>query len=183
MTSRSPAVSCLLRAISVVLGVATPRLAYAQEPFGTANADQRETPPTSRAVHADRTDWDLADPVPPGYHLEPRVRRNVIVRGAGLLVLMYIPSAFFAAALRDEAPLAIPVAGPFIQLGRTSSIAPGIVVLFGDGLLQILGAGMIAYGLALPAHVLVPNAEPSHVSLVPFATANGGHGIGVVGIF
>src|SRR5215468_3166870 len=91
MTSRSRAVPCLLRAIWVVLGVATPRLAHAQEAFGTANVEQREAAPTSQAVHADHADWDLAHPVPPGYHLEPRVRRNVIVRGAGLVVLMYVP--------------------------------------------------------------------------------------------
>jgi hypothetical protein len=161
--------------------VAWPRVASAQDPFGGAHYE--EPPPRVDPASADPTDWDPALPAPAGYHIEHRVRRSVVIGGAGLFAIWYLPAAAVAAPAREPA-LLIPMAGPFIQLSQTpSSNPPAMILLVTDGVFQTMSAGIILYGVLLPRRVLVRDVGPAHVSIAPLSLGSGASGLGLVGTF
>ena len=161
--------------------IAWPRVASAQDPFGAAHSE--EPPPRVDPASADPTDWDPALPAPAGYHIEHRVRRNVVIRGAGLFAIWYLPAAAVAAPAREPA-LWVPIAGPFIQLSQTpSSNPPAMILLVTDGVFQTISAGMILYGVVVPGRVLVRDVGPLRASIAPLSLGGGASGIGLVGAF
>ena len=171
-----------LRAVSAIglVFVAWPRDAAAQDPFGGAHYE--EPAPRLDPLRGDPADWDPELPEPAGYHVEPRVRRNLIIRGAGLFAIWYFPAAAVAALAREPA-LWVPIAGPFIQLAQTPTNAAGALLLAMDGFFQSVGAAMIVYGVAVPTRVLVRDVGPARVSVAPLSLGAGAHGVGIVGRF
>ena len=166
---------------SFAMTLGASRLAFAQDPFASSQTQEPPSPPPQ----PDPSDWDPALPVPPGYHVEPHVRRNLIIRGAALTFLFYTFSAFAAASDRHERFLWIPVAGPFAQMSVTdSSNAPGLSALVASGLFQTLGAGLVCYGLLRPERRLVPNdVRPRIVSLLPIGPNANAAGLVLLGVF
>jgi len=132
--------------------------------------------PQSVALSGPReiTSWDEDAPIPHGYHEGSRVRKGLIIAGAVTFGTLYLFTAVGAAAMLDvqngcnqfsgtagtcgqsSAFLFIPVAGPFIELGKADS-ATAKVFLTIDGIGQAAGLGMFILGLAWQKNVLVRN--------------------------
>ena len=137
-------------------------------------------------------DWEEGDAVPLGYHAESRVRRGLIVGGAVTFGVLYLLSVLVASAGADDArasgrsneegALWAPVAGPFIQMGSTSSTT-GSTFLFIDGIGQLAGAAMLVGGLAAPRTVLVRNDLASITTITPMRVGKDGMGMGLTGTF
>ncbi len=103
---------------------------------------------------------------------------------------MYLLPAIPAAGTRDKS-LLVPIAGPFIELGRLD-FSPSIedrgfaagaaVLLVIDGLAQTAGAAMLLAGLTTKREVLVRNdVAGATVRVTPLTMGHGGAGIGLVG--
>jgi hypothetical protein len=137
-------------------------------------------------------DWEEGDAVPLGYHAESRVRRGLIVGGAVTFGVLYLLSVLVASAGADDArasgrsnqegALWVPVAGPFFQMGSTSSTT-GSTFLFIDGIGQLAGAAMLIGGIAAPRSVLVRNDLASTPTSTPMRVGKDGMGMGLTGTF
>ena len=134
------------------------------------------------------TDWDSSRPVPMGYTPVERARKHLIVGGAVTFGVSYGLSAFIAAIGEDAnrsnnevAALWVPVAGPWIQAGRTDS-ATAKFFLVGMGGAQVAGAIMLYYGLTTTQRVLVRNDLVGSLSVSPMA-ARGASGMVLSGRF
>jgi hypothetical protein len=151
-------------------------------------------------------------PIPPGYHLETRVRRGLVVSGPIIFGVPYLLSMSVAASSKYEPDrwLYAPVFGPFVNLAtreddcnpNTTSGTSTTVICNGesgtrfflmlDGLMQTAGATLLVLGLALPQHVLVRDDAPftgsnnkSHFTwaVSPYSVGKAGAGLGVIGTF
>ena len=134
------------------------------------------------------TDFDPTRPVPLGYTPVQRPRRHLIVGGAVTFGVSYGLSAFVASIGEDTssgtnevAALWIPVAGPFLQLGKTDS-ATAKFFLVGLGGAQAAGAIMLYYGLTTTQRVLVRNDLVGSITVGPMV-GNGTSGMVVSGRF
>ncbi len=104
-------------------------------------------------------DYVEGRPIPPGYHIERRGKRKLIIAGLAIFGGCYLASALVGGtALSDGndglGPLLIPVAGPFVSIG-TSRLSyaveddrGAIVLLMLDGFAQAAGVAMTIIGLA-----------------------------------
>jgi hypothetical protein len=107
-------------------------------------------------------DWQEGEPVPPGYHPASRIRKGPVIAGAITFGISYLVSTEVGAGATDlnghatAFALWIPVVGPFIQMGGTTS-ALGNWALAWDGLVQGGGLALLIYGIASPSTVLVRN--------------------------
>jgi hypothetical protein len=137
------------------------------------------------------TDFDDSAPVPYGYTRVQRTRKGLIIGGAVTLGATYLATAFIGAVASDflkaegsntdVAPLFLPVAGPFLEIGQTdSAIARFYLALSGLG--QTAGAIMLFYGLSNSRTVLVRNDQLIVTSVAPMI-APGAAGLSVVGRF
>lgn len=137
------------------------------------------------------TDFDDSAPVPYGYTRVTRTRKGLIIGGAVTLGATYLATSFIGAVAADflretgsntsVAPVFIPVAGPFLELGQTdSAIAKFYLTLSGLG--QGAGAIMLLYGLSSTRTVLVRNDQLIVTSVAPLI-APGAAGLSVVGRF
>jgi hypothetical protein len=176
-------------ATMLALTAVAPR-ARAQDTFENgADAVPSASPQKPKSPSTPAT-WEESDPVPTGYRVERRVRRNLIVEGAGLVVFAYTFSAFAAASSPNARALWVPVAGPYIQIPQTHSNAGDVVqtntlatvFLVFDALAQTAGAAMIAYGLVVPESHLVKDAGAPKFAATPMAFWHGA-GVGIVGSF
>jgi hypothetical protein len=151
-------------------------------------------------------------PIPPGYHLETRARRGLVVSGPIIFGVPYVLSMSVAASSRYEPDrwLYAPVFGPFVNLAQRKddcavnsvSIGSSATVscsgdsatrffLMFDGLMQTAGATMLILGLALPQRVLVRDDAPYYSSsrshfawaVAPQAMGRSGYGLSLAGIF
>jgi hypothetical protein len=151
-------------------------------------------------------------PIPPGYHLETRVRKGLVVSGPIIFGIPYLLSISVAASSKyaPDRWLYAPVIGPFVNLttrsddcnpNSSTSGATGFVECTGessarfflmmDGVMQTAGATLLILGLALQQQLLVRDDAPftgkngSHFAwtVSPYATGKQGYGVGVVGIF
>ena len=121
-------------------------------------------------------DFDSTRPVPLGYTPVQRTRKHLIVGGAVTLGVTYGLCSFAAAIGEDTrgsgtneiAALWIPVAGPFVQLGKIDS-ATGKFFLVGLGGAQLAGAIMLYYGLTTTQRVLVRNDLVGSLTVAPMA--------------
>jgi hypothetical protein len=149
-----------------------------------AATSQRPKPPPTAAT------WEDADPAPAGYRVEHRIRRNLVIEGAGLLVFAYIISAAAAAVPSQNKALWVPVAGPFIEIPQvhanpgdfvqTNGAVTTLLVI--DGLLQVGGAAVMTYGLAVREGYLVKDDGSPKVAAMPIAVSHGA-GFAIVGRF
>jgi hypothetical protein len=146
--------------------------------------------------------WEPGQPIPQGYHAETRTRTGLIVAGAITFGCLYFFSAIAAGIGADNtsktsyvngqyvttkgenpnAALWVPVVGPFIQMGNTSS-ATANVFLVVDGLGQAAGATMLIVGLVSPKNVLVRNDLGAGVRVTPVGLGGGKLGWGISGTF
>jgi hypothetical protein len=107
-------------------------------------------------------------PIPPGYHVESKMRTGLVIGGSVMLGAGYLISAGIAASAIDDgnsgelAPLFVPVVGPFITLGTLdfsgdfgslAFIVIGLPLII-DGLVQTAGTIMLVTGLAAPKTVV-----------------------------
>src|SRR5262249_3684090 len=146
-------------------------------------------------------------PIPPGYHVETRARRGLVVAGPIIFGIPYVFSASVAASSTFDPDrwLYLPVVGPFADLGArgsrcTRSTFPtpsgtsttevcsddsaARFFLMLDGLMQTAGATMLILGLALPTtHVIRDDApysgsaSPVVVSVRPSSLGRSGYGL------
>jgi len=137
------------------------------------------------------TDFDDSAPTPYGYTRVQRTRKGLIIGGAVTLGATYLATAFIGAVASDVlktegsnvsvAPLFLPVAGPFLEIGQTdSAIARFYLTLSGLG--QTAGAIMLLYGLSSSRTVLVRNDQLIVTSVAPMLVP-GAAGLSVVGRF
>lgn len=137
------------------------------------------------------TDFDDSAPVPYGYTRVSRTRKGLIIGGAVTLGATYLATAFIGAVAADflkaegsntsVAPVFLPVAGPFLEIGQTdSAIAKFYLTLSGLG--QGAGAIMLLYGISSSRTVLVRNDQLIVTSVAPLL-APGATGLSVVGRF
>jgi len=140
--------------------------------------------------------YEEGDPIPPGYRLDSRPRRGLVVGGIsmlasawGLSLIIGLSVDTLAAAFGDNKsvawPLYIPVVGPFVGIGVFDSKAAGTFVLAVDGLVQAGGLAMIIAGFAAPEKRLVrgadPQAQSGFVTVLPMPFGKNGVGLGLVG--
>jgi hypothetical protein len=136
-------------------------------------------------VPAPRTlPYDEGQPVPPGYHVEERSRRGLVIAGTVTFGSAYLISILGASSAvssdensaDDFAPLFIPVAGPFITLGTADDADGAAPIFILDGIAQVGGLALLIAGLAAQESILVRNPGVAtgvvpEVSLGPRSTA------------
>ena len=137
------------------------------------------------------TDFDDSAPVPYGYTRVSRTRKGLIIGGAVTLGATYLATAFIGAVAADflkaegsntsVAPVFLPVAGPFLEIGQTDS-AIARFYLAVSGLGQSAGAIMLLYGISSSRTVLVRNDQLIVTSIAPLIVP-GAAGLSVVGRF
>ncbi len=118
-------------------------------------------------------------------------KRALVWAGASLFALSYLAAALVATTGYDtddgtsssRDALWVPVAGPFVMMGSASSVG-GDVLLALDGLAQIGGLTMFAYGLATPTTTRISGEPHSRVefSIAP-VFARGSSGAAIVATF
>jgi hypothetical protein len=142
---------------------------------------------------------------PPGYHVEQKPRDGLVAGGAILFGVSYalalVPGVVLAGArgpdwgcnatgpcptARSAIPFFIPGVGPFIAAGvlsgGSSSGGAAAICVF-DGLAQVGGIAMLAYGLAKHS-VVAPDRKAATFALTPAPlVGNGRTGMGLVGTF
>lgn len=140
-------------------------------------------PPSPESFGPTTRDYKEGEPIPPGYHIETRGSKKLIIAGLAVFGGLYLASAFAGGLFLSEGgdsadelgPLLIPIAGPFITMG-TSGLdlgsnndgqLPFILLLF-DGLGQTAGAVLTIVGLASSdTKMLVRNDQGGEGSLTP----------------
>lgn len=169
----------------------TPHMARAQDSFENPEPTQQSAAPKPKTPVTAAT-WEHPEPVPPGYHVEHRWRRKLVVGGAGLFILAYTFSAAAAATSPDARALWIPVGGPVVQMTQLHSNQGDIVqanglamvLLVFDCIAQTVGTGMVTYGLAVPESRLVRNSEAGfRIAPGPLMLGRGAIGVGLIGSF
>jgi hypothetical protein len=170
--------------------------AYAPNGEFVAPLQQQTQPsyvPQSVAMSGPRIikDWDDTQMIPHGYHRETRVRKGMVISGAIIFGVPYLYSALAGAVGSDAssvdggsnklAAMYVPVLGPFIEMGETSSATVRYMLAL-DGAAQAVGAFMVIYGLTSPRPVLVRN-DLALLTVVPMHFGKDGAGAGFIGRF
>lgn len=174
-------------------GYAPPPAGYTPPPAGYAPPGQVPYPaygappaPTGPRVMP----YEDGYPVPDGYHPTTRVRTGLVIGGAITFGLPYLITATTGGS-GGEGVLVVPLAGPFIEIGRLhagggsgdkslEAIVTGILVV--DGLMQVGGAAMLIAGLVNKKKVLVrDDVAKSTWHVTPLTMGQGGVGFGIVG--
>lgn len=143
--------------------------------------------------------------VPPGHHVEKRIRRGWVIAGSIVLGSLYGLGVLSASNQDTSSPskyLAIPVVGPWIALGALGSydeeacdrqVAAGKIcpsksgareayTLFGVG--QLAGIGMIVGGVLWKRTDVVPDFVVRHdLTIAPIYAGNVSTGVAVAGTF
>lgn len=96
--------------------------------------------------------YNESEPIPPGYHLETKKNKALIISGLSLFGLAYAISLgtsliILSSGSNDAgqfAPLLIPVAGPFITMG---TVKGGQTIFLVDGITQTVGAVLLGIGI------------------------------------
>jgi hypothetical protein len=119
-------------------------------------------------------EYTEGQPIPPGYHLEQRARRGLVLAGsltAGVPFLVSFLTGLsigLSGSRRDgEATVALmaPLVGPFITIETAGAGGAGILWLMLDGVAQLAGTGMLIGGLVAKEDKLVRDYQDA--SLVP----------------
>jgi hypothetical protein len=169
---------------------ATAPASSTQQPNGEYQAplQQRTQPsylPQSVAMSGPpQMDWDDDRQAPPGYHLETRVRKGLVIAGSVTFGSMYLLTAMGAAIANDSCKscngslLYVPVAGPLLYLGEVPS-QTGKLFLVVDSVAQAAGAAMLIAGIASPKTIAVRN-DLAKIEITPVF---GPGSAGIVGTF
>ena len=110
---------------------------------------------------------------PPGYALESRVYRGLVIAGATTFGSLYLLSAAVGAAFQDErdgdehAPMFAPLVGPFITIGTVDATGFATFALIVDGLGQAAGLGMFIGGLTAERKVWARKSVGVELDLKP----------------
>jgi hypothetical protein len=150
---------------------------------------ERDCLPATLSYRADR-------PVPKGYRVERRRLRGLIISGSLVFGIPYAVSLAYAPNEPYLNWLVVPVVGPLLaseairecddssfadQRGcvyDTEGVATGLRF---DGILQMIGAGLLIPGLAVRRPILVRDPTAS-LQITPMRLGHG-HGVGIVGRF
>jgi len=110
-------------------------------------------------------DYEEGDPIPPGYHVQTKVRTGLVVGGSVTFGIFYLTSMFIGGVAqlasevgdsnRDFGPMLIPLAGPFVTIGTAHARDGGAIGLAMLGVFQTAGAAMLIGGIAAPRKRLV----------------------------
>lgn len=110
-------------------------------------------------------DYEEGEVVPPGYHVETRAHRGLVIGGAVTFSSAYLLSVLGAVSGATDGPkgpkrylpLLVPVGGPFITIGTADSKGAGTALLTLDGLAQVGGVALFIIGLSTDQALLVRN--------------------------
>lgn len=133
-----------------------------------------------------RMAFEEGQPVPPGYRVETRARRGLIVGGAVTFGVLYLLSAFTASVAVDAGdsddfgPLFIPVAGPFVTIGTAEAEGVGTFALVLDGVGQAGGVAMFIAGMVTEEKYLLRN-DVAKISVTPMMVGESSFGLGLRG--
>jgi hypothetical protein len=127
--------------------------------------------------------YQQGTPIPEGYHLEERHPRWALLTGSIMLGSAYFTGLFinshdyctgYSSSCHDDRwVVAIPIAGSFIDMGRTNSSSDRMNdFLVGSG--QVAGAIFLIYGLATTSPKLIPDYQRAGVSIMPSLASRGG---------
>lgn len=139
------------------------------------------------------------DSIPPGFHLESRIRKAPFIAGLAVGGAGYVLGGVAASIDgfdNQKGWLLIPVAGPWITLGRRDDSCPkdsagncctepgcpgsfADVFLVLDGLMQATGAALVTFAVASPRRWAVRDVTTSLVILPRFQP--GGFGLSLSG--
>lgn len=142
--------------------------------------------PPAALIGPKTLDYEEGDPIPPGYHVDTRIRKGLLIGGAVTFGSLYLLSAITASSLRDASiaddvtPLYIPAVGPFVTIGTTSSEGLGTFLLIVDGVAQSGGLLMAILGLTLQETLLVRNDISSRPGAPRDSASTGGRSAGGV---
>jgi hypothetical protein len=137
--------------------------------FATSPAfSQTAAPPTKTAI-----DYDA---IPAGYERAPE-RKVILSIAACLFTFPYVASAIDATtgyrnASENTTPrgsLWIPAAGPFIMMARGASASSDVLLTL-DGVAQIAGISLFAYGLTWPRLVPITHNDAAKITIAPILT-------------
>ena len=162
------------------------------QPYGTAPYG---TPPPPQGPPEMKYRDDL--PIPPGYHVEERMRIGLVVGGSITFGVFYLPSLMYG--VQHSEPynrwLVVPVLGPLLSIGSrkkcssdTDCIGEGFIDFFlvFDFIGQAAGAGMLLPGVLATKKVLVRNdtvmGQKVEWTLAPTTFGGRGAGLGVQGV-
>lgn len=130
--------------------------------------------------------FEEGQPIPPGYRVETRARKGLIVGGAVTFGVLYLLSAFTASVAVDSGdseefgPLFIPVAGPFVAIGTTGAEGVGTFTLVLDGVGQAGGVAMFIAGMVTEEKFLLRN-DQAKISVTPMMVGDSSFGLGLRG--
>jgi hypothetical protein len=175
----------MVRSLFVVALLATGTV-LGSETAAQASPPSPEGPPEVSPSPTSSPPWDSSQPAPPGYHVERRINRGLVIAGSLVFGAAYlgvvIPSLILAANRPPSAAaVTVPVGGALYFL----PVPGGAAWAAFDALVQAAGAGMLIVGLT-GKRVFVPGpSRRSAVQLVPVPLRFGsnGAGLGIVGAF
>jgi len=174
--------------LTLLAAALAPAAAHAEEPATPAAPVVAVSPPPAAPG---------ADQPPPG------ARTSLIVAGAATTAISYglaLGASFLLepADFNGSKDLRIPIAGPWIALGKTGCpssdssdcnkvpLVIGAILTIFDGVVQAGGLGIVAEGLFLNTSSRAPaprKAEGPAVRALPLNFGKDGVGLGVVGTF
>jgi hypothetical protein len=143
--------------------------------------------------------WQEGDRVPPGYHVEERARRGMIIGGAITLGVPYIIGLSFASDADFENSsgwLAVPALGPWLMMAfredqcddsidrADDCLSDGALRFFLtlDGLAQTAGAILLLVGIVDTKPRLIAD-EGARIVVTPTRVGSTGYGLGLQGNF
>jgi hypothetical protein len=130
--------------------------------------------------------FEEGQPIPPGYRVETRAKRGLIVGGAVTFGVLYLLSAFAATVAIDGndseefGPLLIPVAGPFVTVGTAGAEGVGTFALVLDGVGQAGGVAMFIAGIMTEEKFLLRN-DQAKITVTPMMLGESSLGLGIRG--
>jgi hypothetical protein len=144
--------------------------------------------------------YDETKGIPPGYRLEERVRKGMVISGAIVLGVPYVIGINVAAAANFENHsywLLVPGVGPFLTLAtrddscNEDGTAGEAVDCIGDafvrfylvldGIMQMTGGTLFLLGVTQTKQVLV--RQDVTLRVAPRPIGQSGYGLGVIGTF
>jgi hypothetical protein len=129
--------------------------------------------------------YEEGAPLPRGYHVEISQSDGAATsRTLGWVSLGIGYGAAYAAALSvpgELSALYVPVVGPWIEVADRSQRLRGLIAV--DGLLQIVGAGLVVGGMVASGRELVRDDFTVKLDVGPTLLGRDGYGIGALGAF
>ncbi len=155
---------------------APPQSAYVPPPgslitsFAPPAPPPPELDPSVMALLPTTLPFEEGQTLPRGYRLESRPDPSLVVSGALSFGLTYLASVITGAVTLSSgsgnAPLFVPVVGPYVTIGTAQASGAGAVWLILDGLAQTGGATIFVYSLITRERYLERKDRPQLHALV-----------------